>query len=107
MRAVVVAGSWVSVVAPASGAGSGCGPFSRGHYSGGGWRCQEESEKGTWMDVTGILGADRGVFKCEKSCSETEELFYEGQKYSTAGEVLVPKRVSGKAGMEKSAVHLQ
>lgn len=72
-------------------------PSAADTTSGGGWRCQEESEKGTWVDVMGNLGADHGVFECERSFSKTEEVFYEGQKYSTAGEVLVPKHVSGKA----------
>lgn len=56
------------------------------------------SEKGTWVDVKGNLGADHGVFECERSCSETEEVFYEGHKYSTAGESLGTKAHLGESG---------
>lgn len=93
----MVAGGWVSVVALREVLDPAVVPSAADTTSGGGWRCQEESEKGTWVDVMGNLGADHGVFECERSCSETEEVFYEGQKYSTAGEILVPKRVLGKA----------
>ena len=42
-------------------------PSAVGTTSGGGQRCQEESENGTWMDVMGNLGAYHGMFKSESS----------------------------------------
>lgn len=42
-------------------------PSAMGTSSGGGQRCQEESEKGMWVDVMGNLGVYHGVFKFESS----------------------------------------
>lgn len=44
------------------------------------------------MDAMENLRAYQGVFKCENSRSKTGGLFCKRQKYSAAGEVLVPKR---------------
>lgn len=85
---------WVSTVAPASGAESSCGPFSRGHYFS--W----------WLEVSGgewewdMDGCNGGIWELAMGCSggraPEAKLFYKGQKYSIAGEGLVPKRISGK-----------